>query len=95
MNKRITRLLGPALLAILLLAATVVLAQGEPLLNWQVIAGGGGPSSDGSSVAINDTLGQPVVGPSSDGGSIALGAGYWYGTGAPRAVTLYLPLVTK
>jgi len=36
----------------------------------------GGPSSGGS-VALNDTLGQPVIGPSSSG-DVGLNAGYWY-----------------
>jgi hypothetical protein len=73
-------------LAVLLLAfGGLALAQGGAI-DWWVIAGGGGPSS-GTAVALNDTLGQPVIGPSS-GNGVSLGAGYWYGAQAPTAVEL-------
>lgn len=85
MNKRIMQALALALLAVLLLAALAIvgiaLAQGSgAAIGWQVLSGGGAPSSGGN-VTLNDTLGQPVIGPSSGGGNVALGAGYWYGLG--------------
>jgi hypothetical protein len=70
----------------LVLTAGVALAQGSAAIDWWVVAGGGEPSSSGD-VALNDTLGQPVVG-SSSGGNVALGAGYWYGWPIPTAVEL-------
>ena len=80
MRKRGGFLLGIALLCglALTLGVVAVLAQsGAPAINWWVIAGGGGPSS-GTGVAVNDTLGQPVIGPSG-AAATTLGAGYWYG----------------
>jgi len=67
----------PVLLAVLLVLGSVsaVLAA-SALIPWDVIAGGGAPAAGGT-VAINDTLGQPVTGASS-GGTVALNAGYWY-----------------
>lgn len=74
-----TRILIWSLTVSLLLALAVpaALAQQGPDIPWQVIGGGGAPST-GSGVTLNGTLGQPAIGPSSGGGS-DLGAGYWYG----------------
>ena len=68
------------------LGAAVALAQGGEAINWWVVAGGGAPSTGGTA-AVNDTVGQPIVGASSSGG-VGLGAGYWYGAPAPTAVEL-------
>jgi hypothetical protein len=82
MNKCITRSLALALLAVLLLAATVALAQGgPPAVGWWVIDSGGRLSS-GNGVTLQDKLGQPIIGPAS-GGNVFLGAGYLYGV-APK-----------
>jgi hypothetical protein len=63
-------------LLVLLVAVGAVSANGSgPAVDWWVISGGGGPSSGGN-VALNDTLGQPVIGPAS-GGNVTLHAGYW------------------
>jgi hypothetical protein len=71
-----------------LVLATGVLAQGTASVDWWVVAGGGGESSEAGKVVMNSTLGQPIIGPSSDK-AVALGAGYWYGAdGPPTAVTL-------
>jgi hypothetical protein len=99
MNKRRVLILAAALLGGLALVlsadessvvgrlATGALAQGsEPVVDWWVVAGGGGESSGAGAVAVNSTLGQPIIGPSSD--SVSLGAGYWYGAEGPTAVTL-------
>jgi hypothetical protein len=67
---------------------TTALAQETASINRWVVSGGGGEASDGGKVAVNSTLGQPIIGHAS-GGSISQGAGYWYGAaGDPTAVTL-------
>jgi hypothetical protein len=85
MNKRRVLILAAVLLAGLVLA-TGALAQETASIAWWVVAGGGGEASD-AEVMVNSTLGQPIIGPAS-GDSISLGAGYWYGTEGPTAVTL-------
>ncbi|MBU0492105.1 MAG: hypothetical protein KKA73_22940 [Chloroflexi bacterium] len=87
MNKRHPSALAAAFLCGLL-AASIALAQG-PDIDWAVIAGGGAPAT-GSGVALNDTLGQPIIGPSGSGPeAVSLGAGYWYGAAPTTAVTLH------
>ena len=78
MNKRILIPLLVALLATLTLTG-LALAVNGPAVEWQVLAGGGAPSSGGN-ITLNDTLGQSIIGESS-GGNSPLGAGYWYGLG--------------
>jgi hypothetical protein len=68
------------------LLAAGALAQSGAAIDWWVLAGGGAPSTGGS-VALDDTLGQPIIGPAS-GGNIALEAGYWSGALPPTAVML-------
>ncbi|MBU1750474.1 MAG: hypothetical protein KKA73_22545 [Chloroflexi bacterium] len=95
MNRRTVLSLVGALLAALVLAVGVALAQ-TPDVDWWVTAGGGRPSTGGS-VALNDTLGQPIIGLSSGGsgpGAVSLGAGYWYGAAPPTAVTLHSFIAT-
>ena len=100
MNKRRMLILAAALLGglALILSAdessvveglvTGVLAQGKAsVVDWWVVASGGGESDEAGKVVVNSTLGQPIIGPSSDK-SVALGAGYWYGAEGPTAVTL-------
>jgi hypothetical protein len=78
MNKRRVICLAALLCGLALaLGAVIVLAQGAPAVGWWVFGGGGGPASGGG-VAVNDTLGQPVIGPSG-AATTTLGAGYWYG----------------
>ena len=81
MRKKGGFLLGMALLCglALILGGVVVLAQGSSAVEWWVVSSGGGPSTS-AGVALNDTLGQPIIGASS-GGNVTLGAGYWYGLG--------------
>ena len=90
MNKRTIL----ALIVVLALAgsmAGIALAQSDgAAVDWWVVAGGGAPTGEGT-IALNDTLGQPIVGPSSGDGDVALGAGYWYGWPIPTAYTIYLP----
>ncbi len=93
-----------SLLAVLLVAMAltgIALAQLDsgPAVVWQIISGGGGPSSGapamGGSVTANDTLGQPFIGLSS-GGDITLSAGYWHSQVPTVAgYKIYLPLTIK
>jgi hypothetical protein len=76
MNKRMVLPLI-VVLGLLALAAGIALAQGTPTINWWLLDGGGAPSGGGN-VAVNDSLGQPIIGPSSGGGTW-LGAGFWGG----------------
>jgi hypothetical protein len=91
MNKRHAIILAAVLLVGLVLV-TGVLAQGAPSIAWWVASGGGGESTAAGEVAVNSTLGQPIVGPAG-GDSISLGAGYWYG--AVAQYRIYLPLVLR
>jgi hypothetical protein len=107
MNKRRAIILAAALLVMLVLVlslteglVTGVLAQGMPALSivegpsigWWVVAGGGGESTAAGEVAMNSTLGQPIIGPAG-GDSVSLGAGYWYG--AVVEYRIYLPLILR
>ena len=80
-------------LAMLLAAAGVVLANGgvdRP--RW--VLGGGASDSAAGGVTLRATLGQPVVGVVSGGGDITLGQGFWHGGAAP-GYNVYLPLVMR
>jgi hypothetical protein len=73
-------------------AAKTVLPFASSGIGWWVLSAGGGPSNGGT-VTLNATLGQPIVG-SSTGGSVGLNAGYWVTTSA--MVTLfYLPVINR
>ena len=72
-------------LALSLIVAGLVLANGTAAINKWVFGGGGGLLSFTDRVALNGTLGQPVIGPSS-ADTLTLGAGYWY-EGQPGAPT--------
>lgn len=81
------------LLALLLLFGLVstALAQTAVVIDWQVIAGGGG-SVQGGSILINDTFGQPLVGTSSSY-YMTLNAGYW--SAIPPEFNIYLPIIER
>ena len=85
MSKRSAVVLGMAILCGLVLVRAAV-AESITTIDWWVVSGGGGESS-GSSVTLNDTMGQPVIGPSSNG-NISLHAGYWQTVLGPTAVDL-------
>jgi hypothetical protein len=91
MQKRF-RLIAVALsLCGALLVASTLAAAIPSIDSWVLGAGGG--SSGAPSLAIEATLGQPVVG-LSFGHTVALGAGY-YSAMAPIPDRTYLPLVLK
>ena len=93
MTARLKIILILCLAACLLLgAAQAVLAAGSPAIGWWVLGAGGGPANAGQ-VALNATLGQPVVGASS-AGNIGLKSGYW--AAPPQGgMKVYLPLLRK
>ncbi|MBU0492024.1 MAG: hypothetical protein KKA73_03090 [Chloroflexi bacterium] len=81
--------LRASILALVCCWLVVSIALAQSAVDWAVIAGGGGPST-GPDVALNATLGQPIVGPSGSGPeAVSLGAGYWYGAAPATAVTLH------
>ncbi|RPI54371.1 MAG: DUF11 domain-containing protein, partial [Chloroflexi bacterium] len=82
-KKIVTSSLTVALL--LALAISVALAQQATDIPWEVLSGGGAPST-GPGVTLNGTLGQPMIAPSSAAG-LSLGAGYWYGDVQAAEVT--------
>ena len=78
-------------LALILAAAGVALANGGLARPREVLSGGASDSAAGD-VTLRATLGQPVVGVVS-GGDVTLGQGFW--RGAPSGYKSYLPLVMR
>jgi hypothetical protein len=91
MGKRDVVILAIALLCSLL-AMGGVLAQTTASVDWWVFGSGGGQISGDGGVALDGTLGQPIVGPAG-GDAVLLGSGYWYGIPATHRV--YLPVVLR
>ena len=90
--KRRSLMAGCAGLLLMLLAATMVIAQSSSHFDagWNVLAGGGGHAT-GSHYAFDATLGQAVAG-SAAGSGTRIVAGYWQ---AFPAYKLYLPLLLR
>jgi hypothetical protein len=82
-------LVGAALTA---RAAQASWAVDPPVIGWWVLSAGGGLSSS-STVSLNATLGQPMVGTSSNG-ALMLNAGYWNGLLGSGTMG-YLPILRK
>jgi len=78
-------------LALILAAAGVALANGS-LARPREVLGGGASDSAAGDVTLRATLGQPVVGIVS-GGPVTLGQGFW--RGAASGYNIYLPLVIR
>ncbi len=81
--------------SLLLLGAGLTLAQGAPTIPWQVIGGGGGSGTAGST-SLDSVVGQwTAVGGAS--GASQIGSGFWGGGGAevgrPYTHARFLPLV--
>jgi hypothetical protein len=91
MNKRRAIVLAAVLLAGLVIA-TGALAQGTAAIERWALGSAGGESTGAGDVALNSTLGEPIIGPSS-GGSVSLGAGYWHGGAVDYRI--HLPLVLR
>jgi hypothetical protein len=84
------------ILSFLLLASLAwAAAVGSPIVDWEVLGGGGAPAvSSSGSVHLNGTLGQTAIGPS-QGGDTDLGAGFWYGLSSKETTRIYLPIVCR
>lgn len=83
-----------SILAVSLIVAGMVLAEGAPGIGWWVIGGGGGSLSAGGT-SLDGTIGQWAVG-SNTKGNIEVGSGFWGGGGSSPPVSgpgIYLPLV--
>ena len=75
---------------LLLVVMGVALANSSyDLSRW--VLGGGASNSSAGDVAMQATLGQPVVGVIM-GGDISLGQGYWHGN---FWYSVYLPLIQR
>ena len=97
MNERKTLTLAIGFLCCLLLGSmAMAMSSDNYRIDWDVIAGGGGPASS-ASYTMRGIIGQAVIG-SSSSASFQLGAGYWYGVGVPApppAYKIYLPIILK
>ena len=82
---------GLAFVLIVLCVAGVMMANSEVIINWDVIAGGGGQASSGI-YTLNNTIGQAATG-LTDSGSFDLCAGYWCMKSIGRPI--YLPVVLR
>ena len=79
---------------LLLLTAVVAVAAPEPVSARHVIAGGGGRISDGATLILYNTIGEPVATHFVLTGDYGQAAGFWPGIFA-SGKELYLPLVKK
>jgi hypothetical protein len=87
---------GALALAVLLLLAGVVLAQGMPSIGRWVVGGGGGHTENGN-YSLDSTIGQAVAGVTGNA-PYGLCAGFWCGAEAavpPEIHPIYLPLVVR
>jgi len=78
---------------VLLTGAAAIL--GTYAVEWWVIAGGGGPTSNGGSVTLNATLGQPIASTCLNSGDVRLQSGYWSTGRTACGGAIYLPLVSR
>ena len=90
MKRRIVGVVAGLLLCLLAVART--LAHGSASVDWWVMGSGGVPSTGAGGIALNDTIGQPIIGPLSNE-PVSMGAGYWYG--AATRYRVYLPLAQR
>jgi hypothetical protein len=84
------------LLVFLFLLTGATHSPDVPVVDWWVLASGGGQTSTGSSVTINGTLGQPIAGLSNNGARTNLVSGYWgMGWYPIFSGDIYMPLVSR
>jgi hypothetical protein len=80
-----------AILMVILLLASVALAQGNYDLSWRVIAGGS-RQMQSASYTMMGTVGQPLAGLMGNSRH-SLGSSFWSGAAAEYRV--YLPIVVR
>ena len=90
MNEKLAGILVGLLLCLLVVG--VALARAPAAIDWCVTGSGGSPSTGHGGVALNDTIGQPIIGLLGNE-PVSVGAGYWYGAEARYRV--YLPLALR
>jgi hypothetical protein len=90
---RTNMLILALVLALILAAAGVALANGDLARPREVLSGGASDSVGSGEVALHAMLGQPVVGVVTGGGDVTLGQGFWHGATARH--NIYLPLVVR
>lgn len=81
-----------ALIALLLLAGTVLATNGYDIPRH--VMGAGGARAEAPPYALHGTLGQAVVG-ESGGGPYELNAGYWFSWEWEPSHWAYLPLIMR
>lgn len=92
MNKRkALRLIIGFLCCLLLGSMALAMSSDNYAIDWDVIAGGGGPASS-ASYTLRSIIGQAAIG-SSSSANFQLGAGYWYGVRVRYKI--YLPIILK
>ena len=83
------------MLIILTLFIGAVQAPSSPMIDWWVLAGGGGVTSNGGSLSLNGTLGQPIASMCLNSGEFRLQSGYWSTGWAACGGAIYLPLLSR
>lgn len=87
--------LGLALL-LLLIGASLVLAQSYDLSRSAITGGGGSLQTTGGGYTLAGSIAQAGAGPVVDGSSYALNGGFWpadTATGDPSVQKVYLPVI--
>jgi len=81
--------------AVMLLCLTFVTASAapEPILARSVIAGGGQTVTDGVTLVLVGTIGEPIVGPPQVVGGYQMAAGFW--RDLPLPYKMHLPAVRR
>ena len=91
MRAKLKYLVIICLAAVLLVFGTALTLNAPVVTAW--VLGAGGQRTENSSLVVNSTVGQSIIGLSTSG-NIVLSSGYWQGHGAASTRT-YLPLITK
>jgi hypothetical protein len=82
-----------AILLVVALIGSAVLAASGPERLRQVLAAGG-TNADAGGIVLYGTLGQPIAGRMTGDGGLVIGQGLWSG-GGPPTYPVYLPLVLR
>jgi hypothetical protein len=82
-------------LAVALVLATTVAADGDTRVTWYIMSSGGGHAGS-TNYTLDGTMGQPAAGLTYST-NYRLGGGFWYVLGIPQVTVsrLILPVVLK